>query len=179
MKFVSRLVICISMALCLGVSLAASAQELRSQDKNLLQAISKKDNDKALRLLRTGGASASVTDPTGRTALMNAAAAGLVEVVKEMLERGADINIKSKEGQTALMLAADFGQVEAVRLLIAKGADLKAKDQDEWTALQYATMRVDGSADEKKKTYQEIVRLLKEADKPPTANAAANGPAPN
>lgn len=178
MKLGSRLVICISTVVCLGVSLAASAQQLKSPDKNLLQAISKKEGDKALRLLRTGGANASVIDPTGRTALMNAAAAGLVEVVKELLERGADINVKSKEGQTALMLAADFGQVEAVRVLLAKGADLKAKDQDEWTALQYATMRVDGSADERKKTYEEIVRLLKEAEKPPTANAASNGPAP-
>jgi ankyrin repeat protein len=178
MRLGSRLVISICAAMCMGVSPAADAQGLKAQDKNLLQAISKKESEKALRLLRTGGANASVIDPTGRTALMNAAAAGLVDVVREILDRGADINVKSKEGQTALMLAVDFGQLETVRMLLTKGADLKAKDQDEWTALQYATMRVDGSTDEKKKTYEEIVRLLKEADKPPTANAAANGPAP-
>jgi ankyrin repeat protein len=156
---------------CLSATLALCAQELSSKDKNLLQAIAKRESEKALRLLRTGGASANITDSTGRTALMNAVISGLTEVVKELVGRGADINAKSKEGQTALMLAADFGDVESVRLLLAKGADWKAKDQDEWTALEYAKMRLDGSPEEKKKNYEEIVRILQEAAKPPVAQA--------
>jgi ankyrin repeat protein len=178
MKLGVKSVIFSALFLCLVASVTVAAQEMSSRDKNLLQAISKKDGEKALRLLRNTGVSANITDPSGRTALMNAVAGGLTEVVKDLLERGAEVNVKSKEGQTALMLAADFGHTEAVRLLLAKGADCKAKDQDDWTALQYATMRVDAAADQKKKNYEEIIRILKEAEKPPATNAANPSPAP-
>jgi len=164
--------ICLAASFCLVSAGALRAQSLSAREKSLLQAISKKEGEKALRLLRSSSVDVNLVDPAGRSLLMNAVASGLEDLVKELLDRGADINAKSKEGQTALMLAADFGHVELLRLLLSKGADYKIKDRDDWTAMQYATMRVDGSANEKKKTYEEILRILKEAEKPPAEQAS-------
>jgi ankyrin repeat protein len=173
MKRRVNILICLAASFCLVSAGALRAQELSAREKSLLEAISKKEGEKALRLLRgNSGLDVNLVDPVGRTLLMNAVTSGLEDLVKELLDRGANINAKSKEGQTALMLAADFGHIELLRLLLSKGADLKLKDQDDWTALQYANMRVQGSSDEKKKTYEEIVRILKEAEKPQAEQAS-------
>ena len=166
-------IICLAVASSLVSAATLRAQDLSAREKSLLQAISKKEGEKALRMLRTGSSlDANLVDPSGRTLLMNAVVSGLGDLVKELLDRGANVNAKSKEGQTALMLAADFGHLDILRQLLTKGADHKVKDQDDWTALQYATMRADGTANEKKKTYEEIVRILKEAEKPQTEQAS-------
>jgi len=154
------------LGLTAGVAPAVAQKLLDSRERALFQAISKKNAKAAIRILKNGTIDANLREPGGRTALMQAALAGLDEVVQDLLERGADVNAKSQEEQTALMLAADAGDVDLVKLLLTKGADTKAKDRDEWTALQYAKMRVTGTEGERKKAYEEIVTVLEGAAKP-------------
>lgn len=84
----------------------------------------------------------------GYTALMNAAADGLANVVKILLEKGADPNIQNNMnedcfGQTALMLVFDDdGERPSTKgiitSLIRAGADMNIIDNNGKTALDYA-----------------------------------------
>lgn len=72
----------------------------------------------------------------GKTALMHAAEAGQVEVVKLLLEqRKANINAQDKSGKTALMYAVRAGQKDVVKELMARGADTALQDKAGFTAL--------------------------------------------
>lgn len=62
----------------------------------------------------------------GRTALMNAAIAGKIDVVRLLIDRGADVNAKTSGGYGALNSAAYKQRVDIARLLVAKGADIDA-----------------------------------------------------
>ena len=67
---------------------------------------------------------------TPETALLEAADANDVEMVRLFLEKGSDVNAKDPIGDTALMSAASFGNVEMIQLLLAKGADVNVVDTD-------------------------------------------------
>ena len=89
-------------------------------------------------------------------ALMDAAAVGDIEAVKQHLAAGVDVNA-IYEGQTPLHLAATYGtpsianhRKEIVELLIAEGADVNTKDEDGETPLHLAALR----------GHKEIVELL-------------------
>lgn len=62
----------------------------------------------------------------GDTALMWAAAAGHVDVVRLLIEGGADVRAVDNEGVTALHLARANGHAEVAAALIAAGADPNA-----------------------------------------------------
>lgn len=62
----------------------------------------------------------------GDTALMWAAAAGHVDVVRLLIEAGADVRAVDNEGVTALHLARANGHAEVAAALIAAGADPNA-----------------------------------------------------
>lgn len=74
----------------------------------------------------------------GWTALMWAAGADDLEVVKYLVEHGADVNAKDNDGKTALMKASKNGYLEIVEYLVEHGADVNAKDNDGETALKLA-----------------------------------------
>jgi ankyrin repeat protein len=74
----------------------------------------------------------------GTTALMKAASAGHVDLVRVVIEAGADVNRRSGTGATALVEAAYAGQAEVARLLIAEGADVNASLDDGSTVLMAA-----------------------------------------
>jgi ankyrin repeat protein len=59
----------------------------------------------------------------GDTALMWAAAAGHVDVVRLLIEAGADVRAVDDEGVTALHLARANGHTEVAAALLAAGAD--------------------------------------------------------
>ena len=53
------------------------------------------------------GANIEYRDPQDRTALMNAANIGSLELVKYLVEKGANINSNDEKGDTALDIALD------------------------------------------------------------------------
>jgi ankyrin repeat protein len=61
-------------------------------------------------------------DGLGRTALVTAAVAGHVEMVRFLLARGADVNVPSVDGHTALSGAIANNRREIFQLLLSKGA---------------------------------------------------------
>jgi len=58
----------------------------------------------------------------GGTPIMQAAAFGHLDLVKELVEAGADLEIKTKSMNTVLMRAANHGEYEVVNYLLQKGA---------------------------------------------------------
>ena len=94
--------------------------------------------------LLKAGADANAARWDGETALMIAANAGSVDVVKQLIARGADVNLaESRKGQTALMWAAAEGHPEVVQVLIDQKADIRAASKSGFTALVFAAIKND------------------------------------
>lgn len=55
-----------------------------------------------MRLLLAAGAKLDLQAESGRTALMSAASAGHVEIVRALLDAGANANLKDIDGKSAL-----------------------------------------------------------------------------
>ena len=72
--------------------------------------------------------------------LIEAAAEGNIEAVKQHLTAGVDVNANNKNGTTPLHRAAYWGHKEVVELLIANGADVHAKWDNGWTPLHRAAL---------------------------------------
>jgi len=71
--------------------------------------------------------------------LINAASAGELESVINMIQEGHDPNTTEEPGYTALMAASSEGHAEIVKFLLESGANADAKDGFEKTVLMYAT----------------------------------------
>ena len=95
------------------------------------------------------GVDENSVDEDGTSALMAAAFAGELEIVRHLLEAGADPDLQDEAGLTALMNAViaegemdlDGGHglfLEIVELLLDRDADPRIEDRDGFTALQYA-----------------------------------------
>ena len=82
------------------------------------------------------------SESDGRTALIDAAARGDIEVVNVLVERGADVNVRDNQGYTALLHAieARHAQVEQVLLNHPK-LDPNARGLNGITALSSYTWR--------------------------------------
>ena len=70
--------------------------------------------------------------------LLQAAEAGEVERVLELLAKGASVRARDKIGRTPLMLAAIHGRVEAVKVLLENGSELDAANKNGGTAFWFA-----------------------------------------
>ncbi len=68
-------------------------------------------------------------DPTPVGRLVDAATAGDVATVRELLAEGVDPNTSNMHGRLPLHRAASGGSLEAVELLLAAGADARVKDR--------------------------------------------------
>ena len=71
----------------------------------------------------------------GRTALMDAAGSGQIEIVNMLIAAHANVNAWSKDGNTALTTAAG---IDCVRALITAHADVNVKDINGFTPLMHA-----------------------------------------
>ena len=95
-----------------------------------------------VKMISRFGGDVNASDKDGVTALMFAARAGNVEIVKYLVSRGAYVNAKRKEepfmGKTVLMYAAESGNIETVKYLVSLGADVKAKTNKGTTVLMFA-----------------------------------------
>jgi len=90
-------------------------------------------------------------DKNGVTALMVAASAGNIEIMKALIKAGSEVNAKNSRGVTPLILAAGKGHAKAAALLIKAGADVNAKTANGATAFKYAV----------EKGFPEVAALLK------------------
>lgn len=77
---------------------------------------------RAMQVLLNYGASVTVTDVQGNTALHWAAMAGSLNCVHLLLEQGIYLNKKNGMGVTPLMCAVSHGHIDIVRYLILQGA---------------------------------------------------------
>ncbi len=67
-----------------------------------------------------------------------AAGAGRVEKLRQIIAKGVDVNAKSPSGATPLHDAATWGHRDIAELLLSKGADVDAKDNNGMTPLHLA-----------------------------------------
>jgi len=87
----------------------------------LLRAV--QDNDlPALRSALATGASVNATESARRTALMQAAALGRVDMTSVLVEYGAEVSLRDVDGMTALHYAAENGHASVVAFLLEQGA---------------------------------------------------------
>ncbi|MBT3207919.1 MAG: ankyrin repeat domain-containing protein [Bacteroidetes bacterium] len=76
---------------------------------------------------------------SGKTALMDAAIANKISIVRNIVSLGADLNLQSSnEGKTALIYAALNSNYNMIRYLLLKGADVNIQDKKGETALSYS-----------------------------------------
>ncbi|NXX74635.1 ANKE1 protein, partial [Urocolius indicus] len=85
------------------------------------------------------GANPNARNPaTGRTALMEAAREGALELVRDLLERGVDVNLFDLERHSAAHFAAQGGFFEILRIISAYNGDLGLIAMNGNTPLHYA-----------------------------------------
>lgn len=110
-------------------------------------------NPAADRLLALG-ASPSLVDATGATALHHAAASGFSQLCASMLAVSAEpLTLLDRHDQrqtSSLMIAAANGHIDTVRMLLERGAPVDAVDDEGRTALSLAAAR----------GHHEVVKLL-------------------
>uniref|UniRef100_F6X0G0 Ankyrin repeat and EF-hand domain containing 1 n=1 Tax=Monodelphis domestica TaxID=13616 RepID=F6X0G0_MONDO len=96
--------------------------------------------DVCLRFLEKGSNPDAINSSTGRTALMEAAREGVIEVVRGILERGGDVNAYDNERQHASHFAAKGGFFDILKLLSAYNGDMGIIAMNGNTPLHYAAM---------------------------------------
>lgn len=84
------------------------------------------------------GIDVNATDDDRDTALMEAAEAGNLVAVRNLIAAGANVNLQNEDAESALMMAAGEGRLDVVKALLSAGADVSAVDDDGETALNKA-----------------------------------------
>lgn len=92
----------------------------------------------ACRILDSGDIDIDAATDIGTTALIRAASAGHVDLVKLLMSRGAD-PMKANWYGTALHCAAEAGQCESIRFLLSSGMDINLRDNFGRTPLHCAS----------------------------------------
>lgn len=94
-----------------------------------------------LRLLLDGGADVNLrSKDRDNSPVMDAAAEGLADIVRELIRRGADLTGLSRNGQSALVLAIGKGAQDVALILLEAGADPFVADKLGMNAVQYAQL---------------------------------------
>ncbi|CAL9692162.1 unnamed protein product [Knipowitschia caucasica] len=97
-------------------------------------------------LLLEGGAHPNATnEKTGVTALMEAAKAGSLQLVRFILRRGGNPNATDKNRHTAVHYAAKGGFFEVIKVLSAYRADMGVVSLEDCTALHFAAATGDAN----------------------------------
>jgi ankyrin repeat protein len=96
-------------------------------------------------MARAGG-HAKVVALLKQYSIHESAAAGDVEQVKALLDKGVKVDVADSEEHTALHRAAQAGKTDVMDLLIARGASLSAADQQACTPLHLAAAAGEAAA---------------------------------
>ncbi len=120
-----------------------------------------RDDARSVSQMLAKGLDPNTVDERGDHALVVAARAGALPVVKALVEGRAKINLRTRFGDSALMVAALGGHMPVVKFLRDSGAEI---NQSGWTAVLYAAIN----------GHSEIIRFLLEQGGDPTS-AAPNG----
>ncbi|KAM4770888.1 ankyrin repeat and EF-hand domain-containing protein 1 [Rhinophrynus dorsalis] len=91
-----------------------------------------------LTLLEKGANPSAIHPITGRTALMEAAREGALDIVRRILEKGGDVNAFDKQRYSAVHFAAKGGFFEILKVLSAYNGDMGLIAMDGNTALHLA-----------------------------------------
>lgn len=93
------------------------------------------------------GADPFAKDAHGRTFAMEAASAGLVDVLRVLVSKGADVFAHAENGDTASALAALYGKSECFKLLLECGAaDLSWRSFDGQSLHDLTQVGINGKA---------------------------------
>ena len=118
---------------------AADITAMASPGARFIGAASDGDKKTLQSLLKDKTVTVNERDWDDLTALITAASAGHVDIVKYLLKEGADVNASDKDGITALMEASIMGHGKIVDLLLEAGATVDAKSNSQVTALWLAS----------------------------------------
>ncbi|KAL2675550.1 hypothetical protein Neosp_011737 [[Neocosmospora] mangrovei] len=110
--------------------------------------------DDLSRILK-GGAQVNAKDADGETALHLAAANGLFEAAKMLIEYKANVSEPDSEKRQPLHRACSNGDVGVVNLLLRNGASTQITEEDGWSPLHMAS----------RYGHTEVIRALLTADK--------------
>ncbi|EFI51329.1 ankyrin repeat domain-containing protein [Afipia felis] len=99
-----------------------------------------------------GGADVNATDTQGRTAILIAAKAGRLDIVRQLIAAGADINKQDQIRLNPLLWGCIVGDFDLVKLMVEAGADLERRTRFDGAPIHPAA----------EKGHVEIVRLLAE-----------------
>ncbi|KAL6096267.1 ankef1 [Pungitius sinensis] len=128
---------------CLQMALKGQADvnNVSAQGTHVFQSMCEKAQQcspMCLIVLVAGADPNATNQKTGVTALMEAAKAGSLRLVKAILRKGANPNALDGKLLTAVHYAAMGGFLELIQVLSAHSADMGVVDQENCTALHYA-----------------------------------------
>ena len=163
-KSVKKLSFAAYAAILAGMSATAAAQQLTPKSYDFVQAVEKRDGDKATELLNDNPRGiVNSRNGEGDTALIIAIERSDPDWTGFLIKKGADLNLGGHGGDTPLIAAARVGFEDAVEWLIGLGAKVDAENRAGETPLIVAVQQ----------RRPQIVRLLLSAgadpDKPDSA----------
>lgn len=88
----------------------------------------RRGHGEAVRLLTAAGASLTVVDSNGSSALHRAAHGNSPSAIEALIDAGAPLESIDRYGQTALHVAGANGSLRAAKCLVARGASPSARD---------------------------------------------------
>jgi ankyrin repeat protein len=119
----------------------ALAQYYGSDGEQFVQAVAKRDGNKATELLQSHPTIIDTKNDKGDTPLLVVVRDGDSDWTGFLLNKGADVNAHGTNGDTPLIAAAKAGFNDAVGWLIGMGADVDETNRSGETALIIAVQR--------------------------------------
>ncbi|KAL8916951.1 MAG: hypothetical protein Q9172_006035 [Xanthocarpia lactea] len=150
----------------LGSEIQAAKIKQAEVYTNALDAASRYDREKEVRMLLEAGANVDAQGGEYSSALQAASYDGREEIVKILVNAGADVNAQGVHGN-ALQAASYGGHEEIVKILVNAGADVNAQEGDYGNALQAASYG----------GHEEIVKILVNAGADVNARGGLHGDA--
>lgn len=126
-----------------GIALSSTpgAAQYTSDGDQFVEAVQKRDGDKAVQLIQSHPTIIDAKNVKGDTGLLIALRAGDRDWTGFLLNKGADTNLAGANGDTPLIAAAKAGMSEAAEWLLGLGAKVDATNRSGETALIIAVQQ--------------------------------------